>query len=162
MATGQTMQLTRQIGEHLVTAELGRRGVFATPFAGNVPDIDLLAVANCISAPIQVKAINGASWQFDVRRYLEVDVTETGQKVLGKLKQLDKKLLCIFVEIGEKLGEDVFYIFRNGWLQDYFHKNYKGRKPPRNIKSYHCAIWKKDMQQHKGNWKLIEQVFKLK
>jgi hypothetical protein len=49
-----------------------------------------------------------------------------------------------------------------GWLQDYFEKNYKGRKPPKNINSFHCAIWKKDMQQHKGNWKLIEQVFKLK
>jgi hypothetical protein len=29
-------QLAGQIGEHLVVAELGRRGVVATPFSGNV------------------------------------------------------------------------------------------------------------------------------
>jgi hypothetical protein len=34
--TGREMQLTRQIGEHLVAAELGRRGYVATPFAGNI------------------------------------------------------------------------------------------------------------------------------
>ena len=37
------MQLTRQIGEHLVAAELGRRGYVATPFAGNIPMYDRLA-----------------------------------------------------------------------------------------------------------------------
>lgn len=36
-------QLAGQIGESLVVAELGRRGIVATAFAGNVPDIDLLA-----------------------------------------------------------------------------------------------------------------------
>jgi hypothetical protein len=38
MATGRSNQLTGHIGEHLVAAELGRMGLFATPFAGNVPD----------------------------------------------------------------------------------------------------------------------------
>jgi hypothetical protein len=33
--TGREMQLTRQIGEHLLAAELGRRDYVATPFAGN-------------------------------------------------------------------------------------------------------------------------------
>lgn len=32
-------QLAGQIGESLVVAELGRRGIVATAFAGNVPDI---------------------------------------------------------------------------------------------------------------------------
>ena len=49
-------QLSGQIGEHLVTAELGRLGIIAAPFAGNVPDIDVLAYANGKSVPIQVKA----------------------------------------------------------------------------------------------------------
>ena len=39
-------RLAGQIGEHLVVAELGRREIIATPFAGNVPDIDILAYAN--------------------------------------------------------------------------------------------------------------------
>ncbi len=161
MATGLKTQLTGQIGEHLVTAELGRRGIIATPFAGNVPEIDILAYANGISSKIQVKAINGVSWQFDIRRFLEIELTKTRQKVIGKNKQLDRKLICIFVDLGEKLGQDEFYIFRYGWLQDYFNKTYSGRELPKNIKSYHCAIWKKDMQRHKENWKLIEREFKL-
>ena len=42
MATGLSAKLTGQIGEHLVVAELGRRAIIATPFSGNVPDIDVL------------------------------------------------------------------------------------------------------------------------
>ena len=42
MATGLSTKLTRQIGEHLVTAELGRQDIVATPFSGNVPNIDIL------------------------------------------------------------------------------------------------------------------------
>jgi hypothetical protein len=46
-----------------VAAELGRRGLIATPFAGNVPIFDLLAVDEKGRAiPIQVKTINGPSW----------------------------------------------------------------------------------------------------
>lgn len=53
MATGRSNQLTRQIGEHLVAAELGRQGFIATPFAGNVPNFDLL-VANELGVAIPV------------------------------------------------------------------------------------------------------------
>jgi hypothetical protein len=62
MATGREMQLARQVGEHLVAAELGRRGYVATPFAGNVPMFDLLAAdIRGYAIPIQVKAIKGPS-----------------------------------------------------------------------------------------------------
>ena len=37
-------QLSKQLSEHLVAAELARRGIVATPFSGNVPDIDILAL----------------------------------------------------------------------------------------------------------------------
>jgi len=161
MATGLGTQLTRQIGEHLVTAELGRRGIIATPFAGNVPDIDILAFANGKSAAIQVKAINGNSWQFDVRSFLDVTLTEKGQKVNGLNQDLDKKIICVFVAVGKQLGEDEFYIFRLGWLQDYFHSNYEGRQAPKNTESFHCAIWKRDIERHLGKWGVIERKFKL-
>ena len=42
MAPGREMYLTRQIGEHLVAAKLGRMDYVATPFAGNVPLFDLI------------------------------------------------------------------------------------------------------------------------
>jgi Holliday junction resolvase-like predicted endonuclease len=43
MEKNYTTQLAGQIGESLVVAELGRRGIVATAFAGNVPEIDLVA-----------------------------------------------------------------------------------------------------------------------
>jgi hypothetical protein len=42
MQTGLSNQLTRQIGEHLVVAKLGRMGYVASPFVGNVPLFDIL------------------------------------------------------------------------------------------------------------------------
>ena len=50
-------QLTRQISENLVVAELGRREIVATTFSGSVPDIDILAYKNRTSIPLQVKAV---------------------------------------------------------------------------------------------------------
>jgi len=161
MATGLSSKLTGQIGEHLATAELGRKGIIATPFSGNVPDIDILAHANGITGHIQVKAINKDSWQFDIRKFLDIAVTAKGQVVNGINRSLDRKIICVFVSLGSKLGEDKFYIFRQGWLQDYFTKTYKGRKPPKNIKSFHCAIWEKDMETHLEKWKIITKHFKV-
>jgi hypothetical protein len=53
-ASGRNNQLTRQVGEHLVVAELARLGYVATPFSGNVPTFDLLA-ANIDGMPFRFK-----------------------------------------------------------------------------------------------------------
>ena len=37
MATGRQIQLTKQVGEYLVAAELSRQGLLTATFAGNVP-----------------------------------------------------------------------------------------------------------------------------
>lgn len=44
MASGRDNKLTGAAGEFLVAAELCRRGHLATPFAGNVPEFDVVAV----------------------------------------------------------------------------------------------------------------------
>jgi len=90
MAIGLSTQLTRQIGEHLVTAELGRKGIIATPFAGNVPEIDIVAHANGVTTGIQVKSINKGAWQFDIRKFLNVELKPTGQTVKGKNQDLER------------------------------------------------------------------------
>ena len=161
MATGLSTKLTGQIGEHLVTAELGRLGIIATPFSGNVPEIDILAHANGITGHIQVKAINADSWQFDIRKFLNVVLERGEQKVLGINGDLDKSIICVFVALGDIIGKDEFYIFRWGWLQKYFLDTYIGRKPPKNIKSFHCAIWKKEMYKHLDKWHIIKRKFKV-
>jgi hypothetical protein len=43
MATGRDNQLTKQVGEYLVAAEVCRRGFIATTFTGNVPHYDIIA-----------------------------------------------------------------------------------------------------------------------
>jgi len=162
MATGLSTKLTGQIGEHLVVAELGRRGIIATPFAGNVPDIDILAYANNKSVPIQVKAINGISWQFDVRKFIDVEIKKGAQVVKGRNESLDRQLLCVFLTIGDQLGSDQFHIFKQGWLQDHFQDGYVGRKPPKNVQSFHCAIWRKEMVRHIDRWDRLEKKFGIK
>ena len=162
MATGLSMKLIGQIGEHLVTAELGRLGIVATPFSGNVPDIDILAYANSVTGHIQVKAIKSDSWQFDIRRFLDVKLTKKGQRVLGLNTALDRKIICIFVALGNSLGQDESYVFHMGWLQDYFAKGgFEPRRPPKNVQSFHCAIWKRNVVRHKDKWGIITRKFKV-
>lgn len=153
MTTGQNNQLTRQIGEHLVTAELGRRGIIASPFAGNVQAIDILAYKDGKAIPIQVKAINKDSWQFDIRKFLKVEIEGDRQIVNGANPDFDKQLLCIFVKLNDCCSDE-FYIFRQSVLFDHF-STYEGRIKPRNINSFHCAIWTKDLKEHKDKWNLV-------
>jgi hypothetical protein len=85
LATGRGIQLTRQIGEHLVAAKLGRHGYVASPFAGNVPMFDLMAAdLRGYALPIQVKAINGGSWQFTAETFLMVEIVDGEQKIRGR------------------------------------------------------------------------------
>lgn len=157
MATGRGIQLTRQIGEHLVAAELGRLGYIATPFAGNVPDFDLLIASDeGYSIPIQVKAINGGSWQFNIQKFLEIEIIDGIQYVRGKQRLRNPNLVCIFVLLAAD-EKDVFYIFQLKDLQEYFSRSYKGGRRARNPESLHCAILPKDLELFRNNWSLVER-----
>jgi len=155
MATGISTQLTRQIGEHLVAAKLGRLGLFATPFAGNVPDFDLV-VANDSgqSSLIQVKAINGPSWQFNASTFLDIEMVGNEQVVKGKKKLSNPNLVCVFVLLLESEGDE-FYIFTLKALQAEIAKTYKGGIRPKNPLSMHCAVWPKQLLKYRDNWPLV-------
>lgn len=157
MASGKSIQLTRQIGEHLVVAELGRRGYIATPFAGNVPDFDLIAVSPKGKAfPVQVKAIQSNSWQFYINKFLQIEQSGNTQEVKGKVASVHKKLICIFVQIKPQ-HTDTFFIFKWGNLQDHFFSTYKGGRRPKNPESLHCAVWPEDLQRFKDNWQILPE-----
>jgi hypothetical protein len=160
MATGRSTQLTRQIGEHLIVAKLGRLGYIATPFAGNVPEFDLLiADDKGHSIPIQVKAINGGSWQFQITKFLDVEIVDDVQYVKGKRELPNPNLVCVFVLLTDD-EKDAFFIFRLEDLQAYFSKTYKGGRRTKNPKSLHCAILPKDLEAFRDNWSLIEKNLK--
>lgn len=157
MATGRSNQLTRQIGEHLVVAELGRMGIIASPFAGNVPQFDLLASTPDGKAfPIQVKAINGPSWQFNAFAFLRLDIKGDRQTVLGLRRDLDRSIVCVLVLLVSP-GRDVFYTLTTGELQRLIRRNYKGGRRPKNPKSTHCALWPKHLAGYEG-WSALRRV----
>ena len=160
MATGRSTQLTRQIGEHLVAAKLGRLGYIATPFAGNVPDFDLLiADGHGCSIPIQVKSINGGSWQFNISKFLQIEIIDDIQYVRGKQKLANPNLVCIFVQLAADEKDD-FFIFQLKDLQEYFSKSYKGGRRTKNPQSLHSAIIPKDLERFRDNWSLIDKSLK--
>ena len=156
-------QLARQIGEHLVVAELGRRGVVATPFSGNVPDIDLLAYANGKSVPIQVKAIRRGNPGVDAKRYLDIRFRGEKQQIVGKSADIDRDLIFVLVRIGKMSGEDQFFVYQQGFLQDLIYENHTaflkkhGGVRPRNPTSTHCAYSIQDLTEaeREGAWSLI-------
>jgi hypothetical protein len=172
MKTKHNNQLTRQIGEHLVVSKLGRLGILATPFAGNVPDFDVLASdLSGHSIPLQVKTINGGSWQFNANTFLEIEHQGDCQVVKGEKKLRNPDLVCVFVLLN--LDErDEFYILPLRALQHYLLKRYlkdskgepfPGGKRPRNAKSTHCAVWPRDLQEYRvkddRDWSLITKHF---
>ena len=160
MATSLSTQLTRQIGEHLVAAKLGRMGYLAAPFAGNVPMFDLLAADESgFTIPIQVKAINGPSWQYKADSFIEIEILDDFQHVRGKKQLLNPALVCVYILLGAQEQQDEFFIFFLKDLQEHTFAIYKSRKRPKNPASTHCAVWPKELAPFRDNWGLIAQAF---
>ena len=127
MATGRSNQLTCQVGEHLVAAELGLMGFLATPFAGNVPNFDLLVANEAeMAIPVQVKAIKGpSSWQFSATTFLDLEFKDGVQTVLGPKATPNPGLVGVLVFLSGA-GKDEFFTQKFKDLQDHFVKTYKG------------------------------------
>jgi hypothetical protein len=159
--TGRSKQLTKQIGEYLVSAELCRRGLISTTFTGNVPSFDVLAINEKLKPiPIQVKTITRGSWQFDGKTFLEISISNGTQKVKGKISLPNPDLICVFVRLKGQ-NQDEFYICRMRDLQEIIYRNYttwldknKGRRP-KNPNSTHCTVSPDDLKDYKNKWEMI-------
>lgn len=111
--------LTRQISEHLVVAELGRHGIVATPFAGNMPAYDVVAlIPPGQSIYIQVKAMNVGDWQLDANRFLIIDYDKTlnQQRNAGPRPPAVAPLFFVLVKIIGS-GTDEFYVLTYAEIQ---------------------------------------------
>jgi hypothetical protein len=156
-------QLAGQIGESLVVAELGRRGIVATAFAGNVPDIDILAYANDTTVHLQVKAWRTGSVHFNATRFIHIDFEGERQIVRGLDDTLDGELIYVFVKIASGDEKDRFFILLQRELQAIILKGYcewldkHNGVRPRNPKTTHCAVEMTSLAQFEDNWGLIEQ-----
>lgn len=160
MAKDYRRKLTGQIGEHLVVAELGRQGIVATPFAGNMPDVDLLAWHRGQSVGIQVKAVKTGSAQLDARSLLVITFQNGVQRIEG-LQPVNRDQLWVLVMVGAQYGQDTFYVFTLGQLQDAIHDAHgkvldacNGRRT-RNPESTHCSWGPEKLPGTENQWRLI-------
>jgi hypothetical protein len=162
MATGRDIQLTQHRGEYLVAAELCRLGYLATTFTGNVPDIDIIAVNDKLQArPLQVKAIKTGSWQFNARKFFDVDCDkETGNQEISKRRLEYPDLKFVLVDLGEQPVPD-FYILDMKRLRDMIFKRYKknlekqGGRRPNAPDSTHTIVTREMIKRYKDNWDCI-------
>ncbi len=167
MSTGRRNRLAGQIGEFLVCAELGRRGLIASPFAGNVPTFDVLATdENCRTVPIQVKASRGDNWPSDARHWMDLELeSNTGiQHFRGpiSLDTPDLIYVCVAIADANTGAKDRFFILTQSQLQTVCIAGYSqwmqqiGWRRPRNPGSFDCRWWIKDIEMFENNWKLIQ------
>ena len=158
MATGRQIQLTKQVGEYLVAAELSRRGLLTATFAGNVPAYDIVATGGSgQTALVQVKAIAGPSWQFDIRTFADVRCQAGAQTIGQPTTPPAGALICVLVRL-QPDGADRFYVLRWPELQrvliNYLERH--GGRRPRRTDSFHTALREPDIKPFLGNWLLFD------
>ena len=163
MATGRHTQLTKQVGEYLVAAEVCRRGFIATTFTGNVPHYDIIA-SNSTGGhqAIQVKAISSnSSWQFDVRAFVDVQLKGQRQIIGRPVVPPYPNLVCVGVRL-RQYGTDEFYILTWEDLQAaaiVAHREFlrqHGGIRPKKPDSFHIAIRPEMLARHRDKWTVLE------
>lgn len=142
---------TGQTGEYLVAAELARQGFTVALPTGNAEAIDVLAYGFGLTHAIQVKTASRGDHQFNIGKFLTIVHEEDGrQQVIGRQKNLDPRVLIVFVLLGDAAGDDEFVWTDLGSFADflaevhtaYLQKN-GGRRPGKNPMSMHAALsWK--------------------
>ena len=166
MATGLSNKLTGQIGEYLCCAELGRRGLIATTFTGNVPQYDLLVCnENLVTESVQVKTSRSDSWrsQADLWLNIEIDDENKRQINLGKRDVSNPALIYICVSLGSDRGGDRFFVCQKKDIQSACITSYtrwmdsRDWKRPRNYKSLDNRYYMKDLLPYEDNWNLIAE-----
>jgi len=169
LSRGKRTKLTGQVGEHLVSAMLGMKGYYATPYAGNVPGFDLSVVnaSTLESFPVQVKtSTGGAILQSTITKWAEINIDKkTGKQKYLRPKVLDHPdMIWIFVQLSEDLNNCLYIICQAKDIQKAVINGYRKWMckhnwiRPRNPFSKHCALLEKDLSNYIDNWELLEQV----
>jgi hypothetical protein len=164
MATGLSNKLTSQIGEYLCCAELGRHGLIATTFTGNVPDFDLLVCdSNLVTEPVQVKTSRSNSWPSKANFWLNIEIDDKNKQQinLGERDISNPTLIYICVVLGSDRSGDRFFICQKKDIQTACITSYcrwmdsKDWKRPRNYRSLDNRYYMDDLLPFENNWKLI-------
>lgn len=162
MVNGRSLQITGQAGEYLVAAELCRLGFIATTFTGNMPGFDILAIDEKQKPLfIQVKTIKEKTWQFNLRKFLDIRFSNNRQEIYGKNKLQNPDMIWILVKL-VSTGKDQFYILKLKEMQEIIYNNHKAYLKkhngirPRNPASMHTAVSTSHLLKYSDNWKLFK------
>lgn len=169
MSSGYRNNLAKQMAEHLVCVELGRRELLATPFSGNVPIYDVLVADDSGNAlPIQVKATRGDSWPSNSRIWMKLELDpETGvQKYHGPttLAMPDLVYVCVALAPLNTARRDRFFILTIAELQAVCVQSHTawmeghGWKRPRNPETFDLRYGIEHLEEFEGNWVLISRL----
>ena len=164
MATGRSTKLTGATGEFLVAAELCRRDLIATPFAGNVPHYDVIASGpDGGHVPVQVKAVNGNTWQFNIRAFVDIDFQGECQVLGPKAPPPYPNLQVVLVALANGARDrDRFFILSWEQLRDLLadlHQQFlakHGGKRPKAPHSLHVALPLDAVREFEDQWQVIE------
>ena len=146
---GTRNQQTARSGEYFVVAELNRRGAFAVPFAGNMPDIDVLAANSLRTRTVflQVKTKRSGTWH---------TTKDKGRKT-GPRRSSDH--FWVFVELPDKVSSPRYWIVpRDDLLEDIYkgvreyRKRHQGRISP---EPPHYGISEKSINHWESRWDLL-------
>lgn len=171
MSKGLNNKLAGQVGEYLVCAELGRRGLIATSFTGNVPEFDLIVADDLLNTlPVQVKTSRSDNWptRADLWINIEIDEQEERQIDLGDRDISHPNLIYVCVKLAEADGsrEDRFFILRKKDLQKICADNYRSWiskhdwKRPKNFRSLDNRYYVEDLKPFENNWELFANHLK--
>lgn len=173
MATGISTKLAGQVGEYLVCAELGKRGLIATSFTGNVPEFDLLVADNNLNTlPIQVKASRSGNWPTRADLWIDIVIDDDSKVQIDRGDQVipypDLIYVCVLIADPEKYEHDRYFILKKSDLQKICATNYRSWmdtqqwKRPKNYKSLDNRYYVKDLEPFESNWNLIKfQLLKM-
>ena len=119
-------------GEHIVCAELLRRGIVATTFSGNMPDFDILTPSHKVQVKTTTeKGKKDETWPIgNADKWLKFDeelLKREIQRILGKQERDDKDYIFVFVLLGGKYGKDRFFILKQPEVQDIIYNRYIGK-----------------------------------
>lgn len=166
MATGISTKLAGQIGEYLVCAELGKRGLIATSFTGNVPEFDLLVADNDLNTlPIQVKASRSGNWPTKADYWIDIKIDDINQSQVdngdAEIANPDLIYVCVLIADPARKEHDRYFILQKSDLQKICASNYrtymtdKNWKRPRNYKSLDNRYYLENLTPFEDNWGLI-------
>ena len=154
-------QLTKQVGEYTVAAELARRGLLSATFAGSVRYYDIATSGPSGGhIPIQVKAMATGDWHLDITDFAQISL-EGHAQIVGRSKpEPFKHLVFVFVAV-ETYGSGEFFIISWPALRDILIPAYKANLKkhngvrPNNWKTTHTAISRKTLAPFKDRWDTI-------